>query len=467
MNSKRIKPLIRNQRIDAESPNKTFCMAPWRHAHISPQGERRMCCVSREDRKPFKKDETQASGVRFQAETLPEYWNSEDMKAIRRAMLAGENLPECIGCDDESLTVWRYRDCFTGQLFAKDLDQAFASTAEDGSTTMMPVSYDYRLSNHCNFKCRTCLPEFSSAWEQEVRKNDLWNRYYEYWVMPEVSELVKRFQKEVVEEEFAKALRAGLIEEIYWAGGEPLAWEAHWRFMRELVDLGYSKQTRLRYNTNLYRIENRGVNLVRDLLPNFKDWTLNASIDGGGRIGEYIRTGLNWEKFKKNFEAVLDLPGARSRLILDMTITGPGLFALKELVDQAIAWDARLDAKLMHASDSSMAMSPLIWPKQILHSVIDELLRYCRSRITIKQQGVVAALEDLKMRPSFEVRDPAAYPILVQKARMWMQKIDLIRRQQNPAELNMDDVYAQHPELQQWWRNFAREKPATASDMVP
>ena len=28
-----------------ESENKTFCMAPWTHTYISPQGERRMCCA--------------------------------------------------------------------------------------------------------------------------------------------------------------------------------------------------------------------------------------------------------------------------------------------------------------------------------------------------------------------------------------------------------------------------------------
>jgi len=32
-----------------ESKNKTFCMAPWSHTYISPQGERRLCCASREE----------------------------------------------------------------------------------------------------------------------------------------------------------------------------------------------------------------------------------------------------------------------------------------------------------------------------------------------------------------------------------------------------------------------------------
>ena len=35
-------------KIKPEEGNKTFCMAPWSHTYVSPQGERRLCCASRE-----------------------------------------------------------------------------------------------------------------------------------------------------------------------------------------------------------------------------------------------------------------------------------------------------------------------------------------------------------------------------------------------------------------------------------
>ena len=35
-------------KIKPEDGNKTFCMAPWSHTYVSPQGERRLCCASRE-----------------------------------------------------------------------------------------------------------------------------------------------------------------------------------------------------------------------------------------------------------------------------------------------------------------------------------------------------------------------------------------------------------------------------------
>ena len=48
--SKRIIPIWKSDGSCAEeSKNKTFCMAPWSHTYISPQGERRLCCASREE----------------------------------------------------------------------------------------------------------------------------------------------------------------------------------------------------------------------------------------------------------------------------------------------------------------------------------------------------------------------------------------------------------------------------------
>ena len=48
-----------------------------------------------------------------------------------------------------------YRDYFN-QLFHHKWEDVVVNTEWDGYTTMQPVSWDYRFSNLCNFKCRTC-----------------------------------------------------------------------------------------------------------------------------------------------------------------------------------------------------------------------------------------------------------------------------------------------------------------------
>ena len=114
-------------------------------------------------------------------------------------------------------------------------------------------------------------------------------------------EKMKKFQVEVVEPEFKDAISNGIIEEIYWVGGEPLMYEIHWWALEEMINNGSAKNCYLRYNSNLSRIKYKGIDLYQDLLVHFRDWQICASIDATGEIGEWIRDGLNYEQWLQNF----------------------------------------------------------------------------------------------------------------------------------------------------------------------
>ena len=75
---------------------KYFCAAPWTHTYVSPQGERRLCCASREEASFQKQyiDSGTAEG-KFEPVSLEEHWNSDYMKDIRKRMLNGEKLSQC------------------------------------------------------------------------------------------------------------------------------------------------------------------------------------------------------------------------------------------------------------------------------------------------------------------------------------------------------------------------------------
>ena len=80
------------KRIKPNKGNKTFCMAPWVHTHLSPQMERRLCCASREESTNFKqyidtmpKDpKTDIATGELNLSTLDEHWNSEYMRSVRK-----------------------------------------------------------------------------------------------------------------------------------------------------------------------------------------------------------------------------------------------------------------------------------------------------------------------------------------------------------------------------------------------
>ena len=95
-----------------------LCTAPWTHTYVSPQGERRLCCASREEASFQKQylDSGTAKG-KFEPQSLKEHWNSDYMKDIRKRMLAGEAIPQCAVCNDNILNLHTYRKYFTETLF--------------------------------------------------------------------------------------------------------------------------------------------------------------------------------------------------------------------------------------------------------------------------------------------------------------------------------------------------------------
>ena len=344
----KIIPIWENGQLHKDSPNKVFCMAPWTHTYISPQSERRLCCASREehsfqkqyidssnDAKYGEVTESKTAVEDYNPVSLTEHWNSPYMKEMRVKLMAGEGIPQCDVCNHDLLSISSYRKWFTGFLFNNKIQQAFDCTDETGFTTMEPISFDYRFSNLCNFKCRMCGEQLSSSWETEKKIHKLWTPEQQPFMIPEVKSKMQQFQHRVVEPEFKDAVSRGIVEECYWVGGEPLMYDIHWWALEEMVKNGSAKNCYLRYNSNLSRVQFGDKNLF-EYLPQFKDWMMCASIDGVGEIGEFIRTGLKWEEWLENFKQGLALPYGKDKMLIDLTITGPGMFSLKELFDLSL-----------------------------------------------------------------------------------------------------------------------------------
>jgi hypothetical protein len=458
----KIKPIWEHGSVSPDSPNKVFCTAPWTHTYISPQSERRMCCASREEHQ-FQKQYIDASNDEKYGEvkesgtiddykpiSLKEHWNSPYMMDIRKKLMAGEKIPQCDVCNDSLLSNSTYRQWFTGFLFNDKIDQCFEETDEDGRTTMEPISFDYRYSNLCNFKCRMCGEQLSSSWETEKRKHGLWTPEQQPFMVPENKKIIEKFQKEVVEEEFWEYIKSGTVEELYWVGGEPLMYDIHWKSMDRLQSDNNLHKVHLRYNSNLSRVRYKDYYLY-DWLPQAKDWTMCASIDGTGPIGEFIRTGLNWEEWDRNFREGVALPGGHDKMIMDLTITGPGLFDIKNFLDYALELDVKIETKRMFAFHADIVLSPMAWPRHILDEIVNDLLDYCRPRVTEKQQTLIRELEGLLESPTFQEQWPDTANDQFFNGRKYQQIIQSIRKDGQDGRLTINDIYSQHPELWSWW----------------
>ena len=425
----------------------TLCLAPWTHTYLSPQTERRMCCASREPAQNFEQYIDTASGTgQYIPITLDQHWNSDHMRSVRRRMMAGETLPECDVCNNKLLNTNVYRDYFT-HLFGHKLPEVYQSTdAQSGHTTMDPVSWDYRFSNLCNFKCRTCGDMLSSSWETEQKQHGMLDTSNpkNNWMRTDIREHIRQFQEDQVEAEFAAAVEQHRVEEIYWVGGEPLMYEQHWRYMPRIIELGDGPRLYARYNTNLSRIHYRGLDLYRDILSHVRDWQICASLDGTNEIGEYIRTGLDYQQFCSNFEAGLAIATNPRQMRLDFTLTLPGMFEISAMERLSQAYGVQLLAKVIFAFTPDIIMSPLALPRYLLEPWLNELIPQCSGAL----QDV---LVQLKRRPTFQEQWPDQYQQGLAKGKARVLKLESIRSQ----KITMEQILSQRPTIYQWWCSIA------------
>ena len=429
--------------------NKTLCMAPWTHTYLSPQTERRMCCASTEKATSFKQYiDTGSDAKEYNPKTLDEHWNSEHMKSVRRRMMAGEELPECQVCNNKLLNTDVYRTYFNS-LFGHKEEDLWRLTNADGSTEMPVVSFDYRFSNLCNFKCRMCGDMLSSSWEAEQRKNDMWSPWAKPWMAEPVRSKIKQFQEDEVEKEFARAVDNHLIEEIYWVGGEPLMYEQHWKYMKQIVDQGDADKVYVRYNTNLSRTKYKGIDLYNDLLVHFKDWQICASIDGTGQIGEWIRDGLDYEKWLQNFKDGVAIKRNSRQMRLDVTLTLPGLLEVKNLFRLSKRFNVEMLTKVVFTFTPDIVLSPLALPRKLLDEIVDELLDFIEPRADRNQQSLIDVLKNLKIRPNIEETWPDTFKRQLQEGKIYQEDIGRLRK--DYKKITLPQILSQDDRLIDWW----------------
>jgi len=422
----------------------TLCMAPWTHTYLSPQTERRMCCASREPAQNFEQYIDTATGTgQYRPVSLDQHWNSEHMRSVRRRMMAGETLPECAVCNNKLLNTDVYRDYFN-RLFDHKYEECMRATDRYGYTKVRPVSWDYRFSNLCNFKCRMCGDMLSSSWESEQRQHDMidWANSKNNWMRPEVREQITAYQDTQIEAEFALAVEQHRVEEVYWVGGEPLMYEQHWRYMQRIIELGDGKNVYARYNTNLSRVDYRGCNLYNDILSHIRDWQICASLDGTGPTGEYIRTGLNYEAWLKNFIQGRQLTTNRRQMRIDFTLTLPGLFQVENINCLAQSLDVDVLAKVVFSFTPDIILSPLALPRPLLDRTVDDLVD------RLPAGALKDVLLQLKQRPTFEEQWPDTWQTGLAKGKARVLKLEQIRGD----TLTMADILRPEQDIYDWYQ---------------
>lgn len=281
---------------DLLKKNKAFCILPWIHMHVWPNGNAMPCCIADSDQ-PF---------GNLKENKIEEVWNSDRYKELRLAMLNGEKLDCCRRCYEleDSTYIWTLRKNHNQWFGDKHFDLV-EKTKSDGSIDEFRMAYlDIRFSNICNMKCRSCGPELSSQHAKEFKE-----LYGEH----ELARMLKNDGKIVVniahENNFWKDLQKYLpdVEEVYWAGGEALITDEHYKILDYWL-ANNKKDVRLRYTTNFSNFRYKQKSII-EYWKEFSDIQVSASLDCNGKRAEYSRHGTDWQQIEKNrFEMLERVP---------------------------------------------------------------------------------------------------------------------------------------------------------------
>src|SRR6056300_900941 len=198
--------------------SKSFCILPWTHLHTWPNGNVYPCCLT---------DWREEVG-NLETNTLEEIWNNNKMKELRQYMLQGKKHSNCRKCfqqEDYNLDSMRTS---LNRKFSHHIESITKNTSKDGHNNDFKLIYwDFRFSNLCNFKCRMCSSALSSKWyEDEI---NAFGSSQSDRALINVNDYSKKDIKLYLENFMEE------VEEIYFAGGEPLLMDEHYYILEELT----------------------------------------------------------------------------------------------------------------------------------------------------------------------------------------------------------------------------------------
>ncbi len=271
----------KHKSVESLEQSKTFCIMPWVHFHVTQYGTVTPCCQA-----PWQKE--QAFG-NINENSITEIWEGEKIKKFRKTILNGEKDTRCTSCfkrEKEGFTSLRK---VTNTKYKHKFDLALSTSKLGEIGNVPPIYFDIRFSNVCNLRCRICGPWSSSSWFNDAIQLGM--------IKQDANALTYAFKyTKMFFEQFEAQINS--VEELYFAGGEPIMMEEHYQLLQLLLKHNRT-DVRLTYNTNFSSFTFKNYNIF-ELWKQFKTISIAASLDASEKRGEFLRKNLNWKTVIEN-----------------------------------------------------------------------------------------------------------------------------------------------------------------------
>jgi radical SAM protein with 4Fe4S-binding SPASM domain len=262
-----------------------FCMLPWMHLHAYPDGRAYPCCFAFD---PYPVGDLNKN-------SMEEVFNGEKMKSMRLNMLNNKPSKECGKCYEQERAGFFSLRLSSNKHFGHNIDLV-NSTQADGSADFIIKYWDIRFSNLCNMACRSCGTWFSSNWYEDHKK---------LTGSPPPHAKIMRVGRSSDDMWEQMLSQFDHVEQFYFAGGEPLIMEEHYRILKEL-DRRKMYHVRLIYNTNFSKLIFKDMDVL-ELWNKFDSVSVGASLDAEGARAELMRKGTVWKDAIKNRRRMMEI----------------------------------------------------------------------------------------------------------------------------------------------------------------
>jgi organic radical activating enzyme len=269
--------------------NNSFCVMLWNNVSVDPDGSVKPCCISKDY---IKKPDGTKYNIGY--DKIEDFYNSPDYVNIREKMLKGETVPGCSQCTQLESYGKESKRILTRKLHPVQTVKMY----REGKTIVnTDIEYfDLRFGNLCNLKCRSCMPLNSTQLDKQVQEHPELSKFYHNYNY----DINEWYETEIYEENVYSNLKH--MKTLYITGGEPTLIKKNFELLEKLIDEGYNKNITIYINSNM---TNDKTNFF-DLLSQFKRVLFFASIDGYGKIQEYLRSPSYWDQISKNFKRLVD-----------------------------------------------------------------------------------------------------------------------------------------------------------------
>jgi len=244
--------------------------------------------------------------------------NTQEKKRARKEMLSGKRPKECNYCwnvEDNS-------DMLSDRVFKSEEPWSWEYYDEikniNHRENYNPKYVEVSFSNTCNFKCSYCGPMFSSKWMEEIERYGKYPTSTEFGSLDWVKSEGKMPYKHSEHNPYVKAFWEwwpDLYKDLHTfriTGGEPLLSKDTWDVLDYIIKHpSPNKKLNLSINSNLGVPDNLIDKLIEKLqiitdkeLVN--EMIIYTSLDGWGAQAEYIRHGLEFNRFWDNVNKILE-----------------------------------------------------------------------------------------------------------------------------------------------------------------